>query len=130
MEGPLTNEQIEAAQYLAETNGQRWYPLLRDAAEKNTRNVSYPSMQQNSVRTHLPMSRSLQGEGVPWKCKQSPTRRPLRQKVRPESGCAEAALLSAYGDYGTGEPSSAVAELAVEYENLVLALVAGNSIGN
>ena len=41
MEGPLTNEQIEAAQYLAETNDQRWYPLLRDAAEKNTRNVSY-----------------------------------------------------------------------------------------
>ena len=41
MEGPLTNEQIEAARYLAETNDQRWYPLLRDAAEKNTRNVSY-----------------------------------------------------------------------------------------
>lgn len=41
MEGPQTNEQIEAAHYLAETNDQRWYPLLRDAAEKNTRNDSY-----------------------------------------------------------------------------------------
>ncbi len=41
MEGPLTNEQIEAAHYLAETNDQRWFPLLRDAAEKNARNVSY-----------------------------------------------------------------------------------------
>jgi hypothetical protein len=43
MEGPVTNEQIEAAQYLAETNDQSWYPLLRDAAEKNARISSYPA---------------------------------------------------------------------------------------
>jgi hypothetical protein len=43
MEGPATEEQIEAAQYLAETNDQRWYPLLRDAAEKNARNSAYPT---------------------------------------------------------------------------------------
>jgi hypothetical protein len=43
MEGPATGEQIEAAHYLAETNDQRWYPLLRDAAEKNARNSAYPT---------------------------------------------------------------------------------------
>jgi hypothetical protein len=43
MEGPVTNEQIDAARYLAETNDQRWYPLLRDAAEKNARISSYPA---------------------------------------------------------------------------------------
>lgn len=42
MEGPQTNEQIEAARYLAETNDQKWYPLLRDAAQKNPRNSTYP----------------------------------------------------------------------------------------
>lgn len=42
MEGPQTNEQIEAAQYLAETNDEKWYPLLRDAAQKNPRNSTYP----------------------------------------------------------------------------------------
>jgi hypothetical protein len=31
MEGPVTNEQSEAARYLAKTNDQRWYPLLRDS---------------------------------------------------------------------------------------------------
>ncbi len=41
MEGPMTNEQVEAAQYLGETNDQSWYPLLRDAAEKNARISSY-----------------------------------------------------------------------------------------
>jgi hypothetical protein len=43
MEGPVTGEQIEAAHYLAETNEQRWYPLLRDAAEKNARISAYPT---------------------------------------------------------------------------------------
>lgn len=42
MEGPVSSEQIEAANYLAETNDQSWYPLLRDAAEKNARISSYP----------------------------------------------------------------------------------------
>jgi hypothetical protein len=39
----ICNEQIEAAQYLARTNDQSWYPLLRDAAEKNARISSYPA---------------------------------------------------------------------------------------
>lgn len=43
MEGPVTNEQIEAAHYLAMTGNQRWYPLLREAAEKNVRISSYPA---------------------------------------------------------------------------------------
>ena len=43
MQGPVTNEQIEAARYLALTGNQRWYPLLRDAAEKNVRISSYPA---------------------------------------------------------------------------------------
>lgn len=43
MQGPVTNEQIEAARYLAPTGDQRWYPLLRDAAEKNVRISSYPA---------------------------------------------------------------------------------------
>ena len=43
MEGPVSSEQIEAASYLAETNDQSWYPLLRDAAEKNARISSYPA---------------------------------------------------------------------------------------
>ena len=43
MQGPVTNEQIEAAHYLAMTGNQRWYPLLRDAAEKNVRISSYPA---------------------------------------------------------------------------------------
>ena len=42
MEGPVTNEQIEAAGYLAETHDQSWYPLLRDAAEKNAQISAYP----------------------------------------------------------------------------------------
>jgi hypothetical protein len=33
--GPGTFEQLESARYLAETNDQKWYPLLLDAAEKN-----------------------------------------------------------------------------------------------
>lgn len=41
MEGPVTGEQIKAARYLAESNDQRWYPLLRDAAEKNARISNY-----------------------------------------------------------------------------------------
>ena len=43
MQGPVTNEQMEAAHYLAQTDNQRWYPLLRDAAEKNVRISSYPA---------------------------------------------------------------------------------------
>jgi hypothetical protein len=43
MQGPVTNEQIEAAHYLAMTGNQRWYPLLRDAATKNVRISSYPA---------------------------------------------------------------------------------------
>ena len=43
MQGPVTNEQIEAAHYLALTGNQKWYPLLRDAAEKNVRISSYPA---------------------------------------------------------------------------------------
>jgi hypothetical protein len=43
MQGPVTNEQMEAAHYLALTDNQRWYPLLRDAAEKNVRISSYPA---------------------------------------------------------------------------------------
>ncbi|HWZ52318.1 MAG TPA: HEAT repeat domain-containing protein [Granulicella sp.] len=43
MQGPVTNEQMEAGRYLAETGNQRWYPLLRDAAEKNVRISSYPA---------------------------------------------------------------------------------------
>jgi len=43
MEGSATSEQIEAARYLAQTGDQRWYPLLRDAAEKNVRNSPYPA---------------------------------------------------------------------------------------
>lgn len=33
--GPGAFEYLEAARYLAETNDQKWYPLLLDAAEKN-----------------------------------------------------------------------------------------------
>ena len=43
MQGPVTNEQMEAAHDLAQTNNQRWYPLLRDAAEKNVRISTYPA---------------------------------------------------------------------------------------
>jgi len=43
MQGPVTNEQMEAGRYLAETGNQRWYPLLRDAAEKNVRISSFPA---------------------------------------------------------------------------------------
>jgi HEAT repeat protein len=43
MQGPVTSEQMEAAHYLAQTDNQRWYPLLRDAAEKNVRISSYPA---------------------------------------------------------------------------------------
>ena len=43
MKGPATSEQVEAARYLAETNDQRWYSLLREAAEKNARIISYPT---------------------------------------------------------------------------------------
>ena len=43
IEGPVTNEQMEAAHYLALTDNQRWYPLLRDAAEKNVRISPYPA---------------------------------------------------------------------------------------
>jgi HEAT repeat protein len=39
----VTNEQTEAAHYLALTDNQKWYPLLRDAAEKNVRISSYPA---------------------------------------------------------------------------------------
>ena len=42
MQGPATNEQLEAAQYLADTHDQHWYPLLRDAAVKNAQNSSFP----------------------------------------------------------------------------------------
>jgi len=34
---------VKAAQYLAETGDQRWYPLLRDAAVKNARISAYPA---------------------------------------------------------------------------------------
>lgn len=40
---PATNEQIEAALYLAATGDQRWYPLLRYAAVKNARISTYPA---------------------------------------------------------------------------------------
>jgi len=43
VQGPVTNEQMEAAHYLAMTGNQRWYPLLGDAAEKNVRISSYPA---------------------------------------------------------------------------------------
>ena len=43
MQGPVTNEQMEAAHYLALTDDQRWFPLLRDAAEKNVRISPYPA---------------------------------------------------------------------------------------
>ena len=43
MQGPVTSEQMEAAHYLAQTDNQKWYPLLRDAAEKNVRISSYPA---------------------------------------------------------------------------------------
>jgi HEAT repeat protein len=43
MQGPVTNEQTDAAHYLALTDNQRWYPLLHDAAEKNVRISSYPA---------------------------------------------------------------------------------------
>jgi HEAT repeat protein len=43
MQGPVTSEQMEAAHYLALTGNERWYPLLRDAAEKNVRISSYPA---------------------------------------------------------------------------------------
>lgn len=39
---PGTFEHSEAARYLAETNDQRWYPLLLDAAEKNAQISEYP----------------------------------------------------------------------------------------
>jgi hypothetical protein len=41
--GPGTVEQLEAARYLAETNDQKWYPLLLDAAEKNAVIGNYPA---------------------------------------------------------------------------------------
>ena len=43
MQGPVTSEQMEAAHYLAQTDNQKWYSLLRDAAEKNVRISSYPA---------------------------------------------------------------------------------------
>jgi len=43
MQRPVTGEQIEAARFLAETSNQKWYPLLRGAAEKNVRISSYPA---------------------------------------------------------------------------------------
>jgi hypothetical protein len=43
MQGPVTNEQMQAGRYLALTGNQRWYPLLRDAAEKNVRISYYPA---------------------------------------------------------------------------------------
>lgn len=43
MQGPVTNEQIQAGRYLALTDNQRWYPLLREAAEKNVRISYYPA---------------------------------------------------------------------------------------
>jgi len=43
MQGPVTSEQMEAAHYLAQSDNLRWYPLLRDAAEKNVRISSYPA---------------------------------------------------------------------------------------
>lgn len=41
--GPGTFEYLEAARYLAETNDQKWYPLLLDAAEKNAAISNYPA---------------------------------------------------------------------------------------
>jgi hypothetical protein len=43
MSGPGTFEQMEATRYLAESNDQKWYPLLLDAAEKNSRISAYPA---------------------------------------------------------------------------------------
>jgi hypothetical protein len=43
MKGPLTNEQLDAARYLAESNDQQWYPLLRDAAIKNVGDSTFPA---------------------------------------------------------------------------------------
>lgn len=41
--GPGTFEHLEAARYLAETNDQKWYSLLLDAAEKNAVISNYPA---------------------------------------------------------------------------------------
>ena len=41
--GSGTSEQLEAARYLAETDDQKWYPLLLDAAKKNAVMSEYPA---------------------------------------------------------------------------------------
>jgi HEAT repeat protein len=43
MQGPVTNEQIDAARYLAKTGDQKYYPLLLEAARKNARISAYPA---------------------------------------------------------------------------------------
>ena len=41
--GPAFNEQLEAVRYLGESGDQRWYPLLREMAEKNAQISNYPA---------------------------------------------------------------------------------------
>jgi hypothetical protein len=43
LDGPFTNEQPEAALYLAETGDQKWLPLLLNAAEKNAGDSWFPT---------------------------------------------------------------------------------------
>lgn len=42
VKAPVTNERGDAAEYLAATNDPKWFPVLRDAAEKNPRDSVYP----------------------------------------------------------------------------------------
>jgi hypothetical protein len=43
VEGPSTNEQIEAVGYLAKTGDQKWLPLLLDAAQRYAGSSSFPT---------------------------------------------------------------------------------------
>jgi hypothetical protein len=43
MDGPLTNQQLEASMYLAQTNDPRWLPLLFKAAQEHARISAFPT---------------------------------------------------------------------------------------